>query len=55
MTIEERVITCRLLEKMKFQETYSKKLGLLDLSTIHGIRLEKTVGERQGKEGDKLC
>lgn len=50
MNIEERIITCRLLEKMQLQKEYSEKLGLSDISTIHGMRFEKIVGKRQGKE-----
>ena len=36
MSIEQRVLTCRVLEKMKEQKGYSKKLGLENASTIHG-------------------
>lgn len=41
MSVEQRVRTCRLLEKMKEHETYSKKLGLEDMSTVHGIQMNK--------------
>lgn len=41
MSVEQRVQTCRLLEKMKGQEAYSKRLGLEDMSTVHGIRMNK--------------
>lgn len=41
MSVEQRVQTCRLLEKMKEQEMYSKRLGLEDMSTVHGMRINK--------------
>ena len=43
MSIEMRILTCRLLEKMKVYEAYGKRLGLEDVSQIHGIRIEKAV------------
>jgi len=39
MGIEERILTCRLLEKMKEQKNYSSKLGLENVSTFHGIQI----------------
>ena len=41
MSEEQRVQTCRLLEKMKEHEAYSKRLGLEDVSTVHGIQTNK--------------
>ena len=43
MSIEMRVLTCRLLEKMKVREEYGKRLGLEDMSRIHGMRIEKDI------------
>lgn len=50
MSIEVRVLTCRLLEKMKVREEYGKRLGLEDMSRIHGMRIEKSKKclERKG-------
>ena len=45
MSVEQRVQTCRLLEKMKMQEAYSKRLGLEDVSTVHGKRINGCVRE----------
>ena len=39
MSIEQRVRTCRLLEKMKSQEDYSKRLGLENRSTMNGKQM----------------
>ena len=39
MGIEQRVLTCRLLEKMNHQKRYSNKLGLENVSTFHGIHI----------------
>lgn len=39
MGIEQRVLTCRLLEKMNDQKRYSNKLGLENVSTFHGIQI----------------
>ncbi len=36
MSTEKRIWLCRLLERINSQETYSKKLGLVDASTYHG-------------------
>lgn len=41
MSVEMRILTCRLLEKMKAQEVYGKRLGLEDSSRVHGIRIKK--------------
>lgn len=41
MSVEERILTCRLLEKMKDQEAYSKRLGLEDTSRVHGKQIDK--------------
>lgn len=40
MSVEMRILTCRLLEKMKTCATYGKRLGLEDVSRIHGIRMD---------------
>ncbi len=41
MSIEQRIQTCRLLEKMWAQEGYSEKLGLKDASTFHRKEFRK--------------
>ena len=41
MSVEMRILTCRLLEKMKAHEAYGKRLGLEDTSRVHGRRIEK--------------
>lgn len=43
MSVEQRVQTCRLLEKMRMQASYSKRLGLEDVSTVHGKRINENV------------
>ena len=43
MCIEQRVRICRLLEKMKEQDSYSKKIGLKNTSTFHGKRIDKKI------------
>lgn len=52
MSVEMRILTCRLLEKMKDHEAYGKRLGLEDASQIHGIRIEKVsrVWKRRDKD-----
>lgn len=39
MGIEQRILTCRLLEKMNVQKNYCSKLGLENVSTFHGIQI----------------
>ena len=36
MSVEQRVRTCRLLEKMQVQKKYTERLGLKNVSTFHG-------------------
>lgn len=36
MKIEERVRICRLLEKIRFQEEYSQRIGIADVSVFRG-------------------
>lgn len=43
MSVEQRIQTCRLLEKMKVQEAYSRRLGLKDVSTVHGILVNQNA------------
>ena len=40
MSVEQRVRICRLIEKIKFQEEYSKRLGIKNVSSYHG-KIEK--------------
>ncbi|MDD6202567.1 MAG: hypothetical protein PUB13_06460 [Lachnospiraceae bacterium] len=37
MNVKQRIMTCRLLEKMNEQRTYFDRLGLRNESTFHGI------------------
>ena len=48
MTIEERIRTCMLIEKMFEQKEYSERLGLENRSRFHG----KAIEEREEKQ---LC
>lgn len=41
MSVEMRILTCRLLEKMKAYEAYGKRLGLEDASRVRGIPMNK--------------
>ena len=43
MSVEMRILTCRLLEKMKANEVYTKRLGLEDESRVHGIQIGKST------------
>lgn len=36
MKIEDRIKKCRLIEKMNQQKSYSKKMGLENVSKYHG-------------------
>ena len=53
MSTKQRILTCRLLEKMKSQELYSKQLGLEDVSTIHGTKLNENARNWQRKERER--
>ena len=46
MNIEERIKMCLIIEKMYKNKEYSKKLGLLDISEIHGKRINQEEAER---------
>lgn len=39
MGVTQRVLMCRLIEKMKSQKSYSKKLGIENASTFRGKKL----------------
>jgi len=39
MTVEQRIRTCLLIEKMQKQKDFSEKLGLEDRSEFHGKRI----------------
>lgn len=44
MTVEQRIRTCLLIEKMKKQKDFSQKLGLEDRSAFHGKRISREEG-----------
>lgn len=48
MNIDERIRISLLLEKMYRQKEYSQKLGLEDISKLHGEIIHK-------KEGEETC
>ena len=54
MSIEMRIRTCRLLEKMKTHEVCRKRLGLEDVSQVHGMRMEKYSKSLEEKGDCKL-
>ena len=49
MCVEERILMCRLLEKMQTYEVYGKKLGLQDASRMHGIEIGMKIEKSNGK------
>jgi hypothetical protein len=51
MGIEQRILTCRLLEKMNGQKGYSNRLGLENVSTFHGIKINNDSKGSVRKEG----
>ena len=46
MSVEQRILTCRLIEKMKKQDSYGRQLGLKDTSTFCGIYIIKKEEEK---------
>ena len=48
MTVEQRIRTCLLIEKMHEQKAYSEKLGLVNTSKFHGKRIS-------GEEEKQIC
>ncbi len=49
MSVQDRIKTILLLEKMKTQTEYCREIGLFDASTIDGVR----VYERETEGGKK--
>ena len=47
MSVKERVLICRLLEKMKDQDTYSRQLGLENTSTFCGVNIIQKKNEEK--------
>lgn len=39
MSVQERMIICRLLERMNEQEAYGEKIGLENVSRFHGKQI----------------
>ena len=50
MSIQKRIRTCVLIEQMERQKEYSKKLGLENQSTFHGVRINDTNGNMEDRE-----
>ena len=48
MTVEQRIRTCLLIEKMHEQKAYSEKLGRENISKFHGKRMD-------GEEEKQIC
>lgn len=40
MSVKERILLCRMIEKMEKKETYSRKLGLENKSAYRGKPVE---------------
>lgn len=47
MSVKERVMICRLLEKMKEQDNYSRQLGLVNTSTFCGVNILQKKNEEK--------
>ena len=47
MSVKERVMICRLLEKMKEQDNYSRQLGLTNASTFCGVNIIQKKNEEK--------
>jgi len=47
MSVRERVLICRLLEKMKEQDSYSRQLGLENASTFCGVNIIQKKNEEK--------
>ena len=47
MSVKERVMICRLLEKMKEQDNYSRQLGLENASTFCGVNIIQEKNEEK--------
>lgn len=47
MSVRTRIETIRLLEKMEQHEAYSKKIGLSDVSELHGevVNIQSRIKE----------
>jgi len=47
MSVKERVLICRLLEKMSEQDAYSRQMGLENTSTFCGVNILQKKNEEQ--------
>lgn len=47
MSVKERVMTCRLLEKMKERDSYGRQLGLENASTFCGVSIIQKENEEK--------
>lgn len=47
MNIEQRIRICRLIEKMEQQADYSKKLGLVNVSSFYGVKRSEKEEKRK--------
>lgn len=47
MTIEQRIKTCMLIEKIYGQTEYSERLGLENRSRFHGKNIEEKGGKNR--------
>ena len=50
MSVEQRVQICRLIEKMKFQQEYSEKVGIVNQSTFRGKYITLPSMKAEGKD-----
>ncbi|MDD6212721.1 MAG: hypothetical protein PUB22_06205 [Clostridiales bacterium] len=50
MNIYQRIMTCRLLEKMNTDQDYSRRLGLKDVSVYRGSAMELQKDKQEGTE-----
>ena len=51
MSVRERIMICRVVEKIEVQEGYSKKLGIENASTFHGKPVSRTAKRTRETRG----
>lgn len=54
MRIEERLMAARVIEKMQKQASFSKKIGIENVSTYRGKEISENRNARSKAKGEKV-
>lgn len=50
MSVQDRMRMCQLIDRMEIHMEYCKRLGLENISSFHGCKVENVIEKKRGSE-----